>query len=140
MVINRRVFLLNIIVPLLIGGGIYLISSPDVIFVQIINEHIGNTSHIIDFNSEISKVLRNYIPDILWGYSLLFTIYYIWEGSKLWNVFVAAFVFSILIESIQIFGNVPGTFDVLDIFFEGIAELIAAININNMRRRKSYEK
>ena len=139
-IINNKMILLNIIVPLLIGGTVYLISSPNVIFVEFINVHIKSISPVINFDSVIGKFIRNYIMDILWGYSLLFAIYFILNESKIWLIFIAAFIFSAFLEGIQIFSSIPGTFDVWDIIFEGIAEIIAAININNMRRQKSYEE
>ena len=139
-IIKKKMILLNIIVPLLIGGILYLISSPNVIFVEFINVHIKNISPVIKFDSMMGKFLRNYIADILWGYSLQFAIYFILDEEKIWKLFIAAFVFSTFFEGIQIFNSIPGTFDAWDILFEGIAEIIAAININNMRRQKSYEK
>ena len=74
-IIKKKMILLNIIVPLLIGGILYLISSPNVIFVEFINVHIKNISSVIKFDSVMGMFLRNYIADILWG--IFITICYL---------------------------------------------------------------
>lgn len=140
MIYSRRIVAFNIIIPLLCGGLVYLISSPDVIFVNIINTHIKTITPIVSFNSVVGRFLRNYLLDILWAYALVFAIYFIVDTAEVWRILVLTMVFSIILEAVQVFDFVPGTFDVWDILFEGIAETLAAIFIKIMRRQKSYEK
>lgn len=56
-------------------------------------------------------------------------------------MFVIAGMFSTIMEVLQVTGCVKGTFDVMDIIVEIIAELMAVFIIKRHdMRRKSYEK
>lgn len=132
----RRYFILNIIVPLVVGALIYYILFPDIIFVKTIDELIGVSFHIsVKIGNVVIRYLRYYLLDLLWAYSLMSLVSMMFKDSK--AVYVISFVFIIAMEMIQKVPGIPGTFDVIDIVIEMIAGLIA-IRIN--KRRENYEK
>ena len=76
-------------------------------------------------------------------YALVFSLMLV-TGNKtayVWKMFVIAGMFSTIMEVLQVTGCVKGTFDVMDIIVEIIAELMAVFIIKRHdMRRKSYEK
>ena len=67
------------------------------------------------------------MPDMLWAYALVFSLMLV-TGNKtadVWKMFVIAGMFSTIMEVLQVIGCVKGTFDVMDIIVEIIAELMA---------------
>ena len=96
----RRYFILNIIVPLVVGALIYYILFPDIIFVKTIDELIGVSFHIpVKIGNVIIRYLRYYLLDLLWAYSLMSLISMMFKDSK--AVYVISFVFIIAMEMIQ---------------------------------------
>ena len=76
---------------------------------------------------QILRVVRNYIFDILWAYAFMSMCYYICCDSKNGAImsFQIALSCSIILECLQLFPNIRGTFDGIDIICEGMAELLA---------------
>lgn len=124
---------INILVPLIIGAIIYYFISPNVIFVKIIDEFIGIRIHLtdIDLYSVLIRFIRNYFLDMLWGYALVFMLFLILGNntSEIVRIFVIAVVFSAIMEILQLASIAEGTFDVLDIVVEFLAELVAVFII-----------
>jgi hypothetical protein len=140
--------ILNIIIPLILGGSLYFMLSENVIFVQKLKKVLGlKTSNVslgnhanteMPFNilemikRYIQKAnwlyvfIRNYFLDMLWAYSLTFTIYLLIDtnADKIFRTTLIASAFAILMESLQLMKNVSGTFDIWDIILE-----LAAISI-----------
>ena len=133
---NKRVFMLsNILLPLLAGASLYIISSPNVIFLKYLKLRIVIASELMNPHIWFWPILRNYIPDMLWGYSLVFAVYMIIDNNAAsMRMLFYVLVFSITLELLQLFPMIPGTFDLLDIFVEGVAEMLAVIII------KKYEE
>ncbi len=138
----KKIFIYaNALVPMLIGGLMYYLISPDVIFVRCIDKITGLNLHI-SYESTFIEIIRNYIPDILWAYALVFSLLLV-TGNKaehIWKIYVTAGIFSIAIEVLQLTGYVKGTFDVIDIIVELIAEFVVVFIIKIIMRRKSYEE
>lgn len=132
----------NIFLSILAGSILYYVISPEVIFVQSIDRLLGVSLHVGTENSFVIN-LRSYMPDMLWAYALVFSLMLV-TGNKtadVWKMFVIAGMFSTIMEVLQITGYVRGTFDVMDIIVEIIAELMAVFIIKRHdMRRKSYEK
>lgn len=131
---NKRIILiLNIICPIMVGVFIYYLVSPDVIFVRKIDAVIGGVIniHISSIDNIIFKLIRNYFLDMLWGYALVFALFYIIGNNAvgIGKLLRIAFVFSAAMETIQIAPLVHGTFDIFDIGAEFLAEAIAAFII-----------
>ena len=125
----------SILLPLLAGASLYIISSPNVIFLKYLKLRIVIASELINPHIWFWPILRNYIPDMLWGYSLVFAVYMIIDNNAAsMRMLFYVLVFSIALELLQLFPMIPGTFDLLDIFVEGVAEMLAVIII------KKYEE
>ena len=97
---KTRIHLLyNIIIPILIGAVIYCLTSPDVFFVKATSAFFKLSDRIIvsDFGNLLIRFVRNYIPDMAWGYALVFSLYAI-AGDQtekgLYNLAFIAIVFS----------------------------------------------
>ena len=133
---EKRLLILNIVVPLAVGALIYYILFPDIIFVKAIDNLSGVSFHIpVKLSNAFVRCLRFYLLDLLWAYSLMSLVSMMFKDSK--AVYAISFVFIIAMEMIQMVPGIPGTFDVIDIVVEMIAGLIA-IRIN--KRRENYEK
>ena len=133
---RNKVFLLaNMIVPILTGAVIYYVTSPDVIFVRQLDTILGMRVHMYDisYHSTIVRFIRYYALDMLWGYALVFALYFILDNNtaSLFKIFVIAYVFSVIIEILQLTSFVKGTFDVFDLVVELIAEIAAVFIIKN---------
>ncbi len=131
--------MINAILPLFIGILIYFITSPDVIFVKASVPIFGMITHreyILEDNGWI-RFIRNYMPDILWAYALVFVLYFVLGNSaaRVKTTLLIALVFSTVMEVMQLFPIIPGTFDVMDILAEAIAVIIAVFVI-----KKHYEE
>lgn len=140
-------FVINIFLPLLIGGSLYYVVFPDVLFVQKIDELLGFGLHV-ELNIQNIGVLRwcrNYLFDILWSYALTFSLYVIFEdehgNANLKRILSAVVIFSIGMELLQAFQFVTGTFDAWDIVVEILSECIATLGIKRrILRRKEHGK
>lgn len=136
---NRIIVILNITIPLVIGALIYYLLSPEVIFVKLIDGVIQGGTHFTGAveNNVLISFIRFYFLDMLWGYALVFALYFILDdnSAKLKKIFIVAFLFSAFIETIQLTPYVKGTFDCLDILFELLSEVIAVFIINILMRR-----
>ena len=133
---RNKVFLFaNMIVPILTGAVIYYVTSPDVIFVRQLDTILGMRVHMYDisYHSTIVRFIRYYALDMLWGYALVFALYFILDNNtaSLFKIFVIAYVFSVIIEILQLTSFVKGTFDVFDLVVELIAEIAAVFIIKN---------
>lgn len=135
---NRIYILLNIIIPLSVGFLLYYFMSPEVLFIKTIDTLIGREAHKVLFKETtgIVKFLRFYGLDMLWGYSFVFALYSILGNNtaNLKVIFIIAFIFSAFMEILQLTPFANGTFDLLDIIFEFLAELLAVFIIKNYAR------
>jgi hypothetical protein len=106
--------------------------SPNVYFVEKLASFFNTTNtYHIDTHFQYVKFIRNYLPDMVWGYSLIFSLV-ICNGNNtadLLGIFLVAVVFSIAIESLQLTNIVRGTFDVFDIMVEVLSEGFAVFII-----------
>jgi hypothetical protein len=157
--------ILNIIIPLILGGSLYFMLSENVIFVQKLKNVMGlreasNISFGVHTNTEMSFnileimkkyiqkanwlyiFIRNYFLDMLWAYSLNFTIYLLIDikADKIVRTALIASVFAILMESLQLMQNVSGTFDIWDIISELAAISIASGIIQYQISPKLFKK
>ena len=133
---NKFVILLNILIPLVLGGSFYIITSSDALFVHLITSYIGDIKTTVHFDTKWYLLISNYLADILWGYSLVFAIHLASDITATYKIFLLAFAFSSLMEAIQMHECVLGTFDFYDIVVEGVAEIIAVIILKKLRRHQ----
>ncbi len=82
---------------------------------------------IFSTGSGFLRLVRNYLPDMMWGYSLVFALFSIIGNNvaSISKVFGMVFLFSAVMEILQKVSFVPGTCDVFDIAVEILAEAIA---------------
>ena len=121
---------INISVSMIIGSLIYYLISPEVIFVEKISSMTGWKVNI-GYENNVIKIIRSYVPDILWAYALMFSLVVI-TGNKtagIWKMYIVAVLFSTIIEMLQLTGMFKGTFDIVDIIVELMAEIIAVFII-----------
>lgn len=131
-------FIWNTLIPLFAGAGIYLVTSPDVIFVREMHTwgwYLSSGFETIP-DTSLFRCIRYYLPDGLWGYSLMFALSYLYdqEIKVLSSVVATVICFSVIIECMQILPTVPGTFDVVDIVMEIAAETLAFYLIKRTTR------
>jgi len=137
---------MNILVPVIIGAVIYYLVSPDVIFVKKSDEILFGGIHVtkeVAYHPFI-RMIRNFLPDMIWAYALTFTVFLIFCNEKkgLLISFIISAVFLILMETVQLLPFVAGTFDVMDIILEILALAVAVmvIYIKYFTGGKCYEK
>lgn len=140
---NRKMILfLHIMCPLAAGALIYCLAAPDVIFIKRTEDFLGWAFHMQKFptGGAFLRLIRNYLPDMMWGYSLVFALFYIIgnNAASIWKVFWMAFSFSAVMETMQKVSFVPGTFDIFDIAVEFLAEAIAACIIYKLYSREEF--
>ena len=131
-----KIVWLNIVIPILVGAVTYYCISPEVLFVtwikQVIDvDDVFRTTLIYDVC--VARFIRNHLLDMLWGYALVFSLFKISgnDTASIRRSFWLAFSFSAIMEILQLMPNSNATFDILDIIFEFVAEVIAVVIIKN---------
>ncbi|HHV16892.1 MAG TPA: hypothetical protein GXX58_10045 [Gelria sp.] len=130
---------INILLPIIIGGFIYLIRPGSVLMFEWFKS-IGIPgdwivvlrNHLIIVTGTLPDWVGNYLPDALWMYSFSCFIGGLWyKKSRLFEVFWFSVVMTVGIgfEIAQLFQFIPGTFDVIDIITYLIAAYISRIVI-----------
>ena len=85
----------------------------------------------------LGAFISNFLSDILWAYSLTFTVFIILGISEknILPTFIICGIFEISIELAQKTGLITGTFDILDIAFELAISAIALVVIKKFIKR-----
>ena len=131
----KKNILLHIILPLLIGGGIYIgFRSESLLLFQWI-EYIGGINLVLELRSLVTDIsLPDWIlyslPDALWLYAFAYSILLIWNKQiSRTSLACLAIVFIIGIghELGQFYGIISGTFDPLDLVLSILALLLPLI-------------
>lgn len=135
------IIVLNIMIPIIVGTMIYYVLSPEVIFVKQIDHFIGNGFHISSINTGniLFRFIRNHFLDMLWGYALIFGLFLV-SGNNiadLKKIFLTAFLFSAVMEILQMTPVARGTFDIFDILVEFLAEIAAVFIIKKLLSRRN---
>ena len=137
---NIKSIAANIIIPIIVGAAIYYIIAPEVVFVRCIDDFLGINFHISKFenDNEVIKFLRNYLMDMLWGYALVFSVFFVLGNNKadIMKGFVIAFAFSVVMEILQLLPACKGTFDMFDIVFMFFAEVAAVFIIRRLTMKE----
>ena len=130
--VSVRLFI-NMLIPLMLGLFIYLTS--------------GNNTYLSDFASssgiqlikiQYPGIVRFYLCDLLWGYSL-------YSGLRIFNdnagvALLTAVITASVMEALQMTAVIPGTFDVWDIAVEIIGIILALLTTNFITGRKRDEE
>lgn len=137
---NIKSIVANIIIPIIIGATIYYLTVPNVIFVRYIDDFFGICFHInyLSTKNVIIIFLRNYLMDMLWGYALVFSVFFVLGNNKadIMKGFVIAFAFSVVMEILQLLPACKGTFDMFDIVFMFFAEVAAVFIIRRLTMKE----
>lgn len=122
---------INIFLPLAVGLCIYLLFYNG----TYLNSMFGIELNF-KANSFLGIFMKSWACDILWAYSLTYSLYFVLYAFRHRIVYSAILSICIatVFELLQLFGIVSGTFDILDIIFQIAAVLFAARAIK--RREK----
>lgn len=123
----RKSDIVNIVFPLVLGAVLYIILSPDVIFVQVCFSYLPFKA--VRPGNIFWKFVRNYFLDMLWTYSLIHALWIVARHQRLKNIYIIGLLFSVLIECMQVFPSVKGIFDPYDIVAEVVAGMIAFLHL-----------
>ena len=119
-----RLFI-NVINPLIMGGISYYLFFSDVLFVKKIDQFLTKPFHIhVSYGSTFVRLCRFYLLDYLWAYALMNLILLI-IGANDRKIIVSILAFIILLELLQVFPFVAGTFDFWDLIVEMLASFLA---------------
>ena len=136
---SKYFYILNICIPLLIGGVVYYICCPDVYFAEQFDELTGINFHInIEKSVYGIRLLRFYFFDVLWAYSLTFAVVLvIGHEYRLSVLFGVIALFEAAMELLQLIPGVLGSFDIFDILLEAVTSVVVIFICIG---RRKYEK
>lgn len=133
---KKTIILLNVTAPIIIGAVFYYIFGRDIVFVELIDNVLGFSMHITNTGNNFGiKMARCYLPDFLWAYALMSAVLLFWGYDK--RIIALVIVYETVLELLQLFSCVKGTFDVWDILIEILAGIIV---IKLFRRSLKNEK
>lgn len=138
---NKRIFyFFNIFIPLLIGTCIYALFRPDTYIARCFNS-LCQTSLSWDFQFVTDYIfLRYFACDMLWAYALYVAIAVFVEKQKLALTGGLSLGLCILVEVMQRIGIFNGTGDIWDVFFEGMAIMIAVVVLAIYERKRNVNE
>lgn len=139
---EKKQYFLNVVAALLIGLCVYIIFRPDTYISVLFSKRIDFTwlqNSLPKIPSLLTQFARNYLCDILWAYALFNAFFLIYKEEQAMGVFGICAVFEIVVEVLQLFDIIQGTFDVVDIVFEIVATLTSALYIKNKSKRRKTE-
>lgn len=138
-----RLFIWNVLFPILLGGLFYYFFCPDVLFVMRLNKWFATRYYDSTpfLANNFVLFIRNYFLDYVWAYSLCCSICIlnIEGGFALLKGIIVTGVLGAVLEILQLVGIAKGTYDVWDILIEIIGAFTGALIINKFRR-KQHEK
>ncbi len=110
---KRCYILVHSVVSLMIGLFCYLLFRRNTIIHKILN--LQDLFGLSEKRFFADNLLRYYLPDFLWCYSLSMLLYAIWyPQSKIHLIPLFSALLGILWEFLQLFSIVKGTFDLAD--------------------------
>jgi hypothetical protein len=143
-----KITTIHVILPLLIGGLIYISFRSTTLKMFNWFRFIGINNHILSIRQQFFY-LKLYLPqwtyyslpDGLWVYSFSSALIIFWnndfEKVKYW--LLIPFITGILIEILQGFELFPGTFDFLDLTFSALGLLLSKIIINHKLKQNDKQ-
>jgi len=125
------------VIPVFIGGMIYIIYRPDSLIMFNWFKSLGLLNYINElrksFNYPISQLVIYNLPNGFWCYSITYLMIVIWKNkitkqSFLW-IFSGLFI-GIFTEFAQLFHFIKGTFDFVDIIVMLVFSIIGFLHLN----------
>ncbi len=133
---KRSFVILNVMIPLIVGAVIYYVFFQETIFVRLIDDIFGLGYHMsLNFENVFVRLIRFYLLDFLWAYAMMSFV--LWSFGTDRKTVIGIVLFEIVMETIQLFPFVKGTFDVCDIGIEIAADILVILLF---RRRLKNEK
>ncbi len=135
MKLKKNIFLiLNIIIPLLAGLGIYVFMKDT----TYINDFLGLSFNYVP-KTFIGTFIVNWFCDFLWSYAFVFTLYLVLEpfSKRIIISPVITVIVGTALELMQKSGTLTGTFDWWDIAVELVAVLVAVAVLKIRKTSKS---
>ena len=131
--------LCNLLFPILAGTVFYYFFCPEVIFVQAADAYLPFSYHIrLNMDIMAVRIVRFYLMDFLWAYSLTFLVCTCLNNDKKWGL-ILLFVFELLMELLQLHPEIKGTFDFRDLAVEVCADFFAIVIWNRRMCAKISE-
>ena len=142
-------YALHVLLPLLLGFGLYVLLRPEVLAVRAVFDllpfDLPQPLQRSGVGSSVIRLLRCHAADFLWGYALAMALF--WAGDRYGYPPGKSIGFSIfadlLMELLQLTPLLSGVFDLRDIFVQilgtGIA-VCAAADYNTLFRHIKERK
>ena len=113
-------------IPLIVGAVIYYVFFQETIFVRLIDDIFGLGYHMsLNFENVFVRLIRFYLLDFLWAYAMMSFV--LWSFGTDRKTVIGIVLFEIVMETIQLFPFVKGTFDVCDIGIEIAADILVIL-------------
>lgn len=141
--IERRLLLMNMVLPLMAGAMVYILLSPDAYITRAFWSAIGKENplrdiQICDMPYGI-QFIRYHCCDFLWAMALYSTVILVMGKDRMrWSILITT-IFIVGMEGLQLSDAVSGTFDLMDIVVEVLAGWITYF-LFMQRRRLTYEE
>lgn len=118
----KKFYILNIVLPLVIGTIVYVHVKPSAPISQLIYFLLHIKTPVLNIKpTGIHRFIQYYLCDILWSYSLTFALSLYLGKDRLLLSYAIAVSFSTLVEVLQLLPQVLGSFDIFDIIVQLIA-------------------
>ena len=130
-----KYYILYILIPLIIGTGIYVTSNTRTYLSDLIRDIISLP--IVSY----PYIIRNYACDCCWSIALFSTIHKIYSDQQNGILIstIISLLFSSVMEALQKVPSFPGTFDIWDIAMESL--VIVTISVFLLHQKEvHYEK
>ncbi|MNY85591.1 hypothetical protein D3C78_17780 [compost metagenome] len=122
--------------PIIVGSLIYVLFRDSSLLVFVWLDAVGLTNLVESIRSNITfqlhPIILHSLPDGLWTYSFAYVMYIVWSNHKtpIRHIFISLAPFiGVSSEFGQLFGVVPGTFDIVDVFFYTLAGILVYTNL-----------
>lgn len=132
-----------IIIPLVDGLAVYLLFRPSAMISKLIYSFFNITPlHIATPENIFWNFIKYYLCDFLWAFSLAALSKLLLGNGKLQSTIVLLIVIftGFVIEILQKYSFISGTFDVLDFFVEAIGAILSIIIISYSRRNENEQQ
>ena len=137
--LNRRTFVTDVLLPLLLGGLIYLLFRSETLFMFRWAESVGAGDALYAVRLVTSAAFPELpgwvlysLPDGIWVYAGTVQFRLIWRNESDWPANVwrwLIFILALASEVGQALGFVPGTFDWVDAVFIVLGGLLAVVRV-----------
>ena len=138
-------FIINTLLPLILGTIVYLSLKPNAYISSIIYKWLPFHISISPFEKNILTIfIHGYFCDMLWAYAFMITLCFssAYQTNLKAYIVIACIIFESLIELLQYLHIISGTFDLWDIILEILMNLLAIViwKYNVKGGIKTYEK